>query len=174
MQAQKIVLTGDIAPQKGYTGTLTLDPDQLQNGTISALWKFDSYRQWAYVPRDNHFYANSILGSQMSMVTVKQGLLNDKMNLARFDEVSYNNLWISGLGTMLSQVGTPTSEEFTYYSRGASVALDAKPAHDVIVGAAFSKMIGKTKSLKERITTLTKDPNILTKHRYTEANHSTL
>lgn len=76
MQAQKIVLTGDIAPQKGYTGTLTLDPDQLQNGTISALWKFDSYRQWAYVPRDNHFYANSILGSQMSMVTVKQGLLN--------------------------------------------------------------------------------------------------
>lgn len=148
MQAQKIVLTGNIAPQKGYTGTLTLDPDQLQNGTISVLWKFDSYRQWAYVPRDNHFYANSILGSQMSMVTVKQGLLNDKMNLARFEEVSYNNLWISGLGTMLSQVGTPTSEEFTYYSRGASVALDAKPAHDVIVGAAFSKMIGKTKSLK--------------------------
>ena len=149
LQAQKVVLTGDVSPVKGYTGTLTLDPNNLKNGVISALWTFKSYRQWAYVPRDNHFYANSILGSQMSMATVKQGLMNDKLSLARFDEIAYNNLWISGLGTILSQKDTPYSEEFTYYSRGASVALDAKPAQDVIIGAAFSKMVGKTKSLKK-------------------------
>ncbi len=148
MQAQKVVLTGDVAPAKGYTGTLTLDLSNLQNG-IQANWTFKSYRQWAYIPRDNHFYANSILGSQMSMATVKQGLINDKLNLARFDEVAYNNLWVSGLGTKLSQRGGPRSEEMTYYSRGASVALDAKPAQDLIIGAAFSKMIGRSKSLKQ-------------------------
>nr|WP_080123820.1 polymorphic outer membrane protein middle domain-containing protein [Chlamydia suis] len=148
MQAQKVVLTGDVAPQKGYTGTLTLDLSNLQNG-IQANWTFKSYRQWVYIPRDNHFYANSILGSQMSMATVKQGLINDKLNLARFDEVAYNNLWVSGVGTKLSQRGGPRSEEMTYYSRGASVALDAKPAQDLIIGAAFSKMIGRSKSLKQ-------------------------
>lgn len=148
MQAQKVVLTGDVSPKKGYTGTLTLDLTNLQNG-IQANWKFDSYRQWVYIPRDNHFYANSILGSQMSMATVKQGLINDKLNLARFDEVAYNNLWVSGVGTKLSQRGGPRSEEMTYYSRGASVALDAKPAQDLIIGAAFSKMIGRSKSLKQ-------------------------
>ena len=148
MQAQKVVLTGDVSPVKGYTGTLTLDLNNLQNG-IQANWKFDSYRQWAYIPRDNHFYANSILGSQMSMATVKQGLINDKLNLARFDEVAYNNLWVSGVGTKLSQRGGPRSEEMSYYSRGASVALDAKPAQDLIIGAAFSKMIGRSKSLKQ-------------------------
>lgn len=148
MQAQKVVLTGDVAPAKGYTGTLTLDLSNLQNG-IQANWTFKSYRQWAYIPRDNHFYANSILGSQMSMATVKQGLINDKLNLARFDEVAYNNLWVSGVGTKLSQRGGPRSEEMTYYSRGASVALDAKPAQDLIIGAAFSKMIGRSKSLKQ-------------------------
>ncbi|WP_443797656.1 polymorphic outer membrane protein middle domain-containing protein [Chlamydia suis] len=148
MQAQKVVLTGDVAPAKGYTGTLTLDLSNLQNG-IQANWTFKSYRQWVYIPRDNHFYANSILGSQMSMATVKQGLINDKLNLARFDEVAYNNLWVSGVGTKLSQRGGPRSEEMTYYSRGASVALDAKPAQDLIIGAAFSKMIGRSKSLKQ-------------------------
>ena len=148
MQSQKVVLTGDVSPVKGYTGTLTLDLNNLQNG-IQANWKFDSYRQWAYIPRDNHFYANSILGSQMSMATVKQGLINDKLNLARFDEVAYNNLWVSGVGTKLSQRGGPRSEEMSYYSRGASVALDAKPAQDLIIGAAFSKMIGRSKSLKQ-------------------------
>lgn len=148
MQAQKVVLTGDVSPKKGYTGTLTLDLTNLQNG-IQANWTFDSYRQWVYIPRDNHFYANSILGSQMSMATVKQGLINDKLNLARFDEVAYNNLWVSGVGTKLSQRGGPRSEEMSYYSRGASVALDAKPAQDLIIGAAFSKMIGRSKSLKQ-------------------------
>lgn len=148
MQAQKVVLSGDISPQKGYTGNLTLDLNNLQNG-IQAIWTFKSYRQWVYIPRDNHFYANSILGSQMSMATVKQGLINDKLNLARFDEVAYNNLWVSGVGTKLSQRGGPRSEEMTYYSRGASVALDAKPAQDLIIGAAFSKMIGRSKSLKQ-------------------------
>ncbi|MDY4960976.1 MAG: polymorphic outer membrane protein middle domain-containing protein [Chlamydia suis] len=148
MQAQKVVLTGDVSPQKGYTGNLTLDLSNLQNG-IQAQWTFKSYRQWVYIPRDNHFYANSILGSQMSMATVKQGLINDKLNLARFDEVAYNNLWVSGVGTKLSQRGGPRSEEMTYYSRGASVALDAKPAQDLIIGAAFSKMIGRSKSLKQ-------------------------
>ncbi|WP_087877862.1 polymorphic outer membrane protein middle domain-containing protein [Chlamydia suis] len=148
MQAQKVVLTGDVSPQKGYTGTLTLDLSDLKKG-IQANWTFKSYRQWVYIPRDNHFYANSILGSQMSMATVKQGLINDKLNLARFDEVAYNNLWVSGVGTKLSQRGGPRSEEMTYYSRGASVALDAKPAQDLIIGAAFSKMIGRSKSLKQ-------------------------
>ncbi|WP_080140867.1 polymorphic outer membrane protein middle domain-containing protein [Chlamydia suis] len=148
MQAQKVVLTGDVSPQKGYTGNLTLDLSNLQNG-IQANWTFKSYRQWVYIPRDNHFYANSILGSQMSMATVKQGLINDKLNLARFDEVAYNNLWVSGVGTKLSQRGGPRSEEMSYYSRGASVALDAKPAQDLIIGAAFSKMIGRSKSLKQ-------------------------
>lgn len=148
MDAQKVVLTGAVAPAKGYTGTLTLDLNNVQQG-IQAIWKFDSYRQWVYIPRDNHFYANSILGSQMSMATVKQGLINDKLNLARFDEVAYNNLWVSGVGTKLSQRGGPRSEEMTYYSRGASVALDAKPAQDLIIGAAFSKMIGRSKSLKQ-------------------------
>lgn len=148
MQAQKVVLSGDISPQKGYTGNLTLDLSNLQTG-IQAIWTFKSYRQWAYIPRDNHFYANSILGSQMSMASVKQGLINDKLNLARFDEVAYNNLWVSGVGTKLSQRGGPRSEEMTYYSRGASVALDAKPAQDLIIGAAFSKMIGRSKSLKQ-------------------------
>lgn len=148
MQAQKVVLTGDVSPQKGYTGTLTLDLSNLQKG-IQAQWTFKSYRQWVYIPRDNHFYANSILGSQMSMATVKQGLINDKLNLARFDDVAYNNLWVSGVGTKLSQRGGPRSEEMTYYSRGASVALDAKPAQDLIIGAAFSKMIGRSKSLKQ-------------------------
>ncbi|WP_082192349.1 polymorphic outer membrane protein middle domain-containing protein [Chlamydia suis] len=148
MQAQKVVLTGDVSPQKGYTGTLTLDLSDLKKG-IQAQWTFKSYRQWVYIPRDNHFYANSILGSQMSMATVKQGLINDKLNLARFDEVAYNNLWVSGVGTKLSQRGGPRSEEMTYYSRGASVALDAKPAQDLIIGAAFSKMIGRSKSLKQ-------------------------
>ncbi|WP_372236618.1 polymorphic outer membrane protein middle domain-containing protein [Chlamydia suis] len=148
MQAQKVVLSGDISPQKGYTGNLTLDLSNLQTG-IQAIWTFKSYRQWVYIPRDNHFYANSILGSQMSMATVKQGLINDKLNLARFDEVAYNNLWVSGVGTKLSQRGGPRSEEMTYYSRGASVALDAKPAQDLIIGAAFSKMIGRSKSLKQ-------------------------
>lgn len=148
MQAQKVVLTGDVSPQKGYTGNLTLDLSDLKKG-IQAQWTFKSYRQWVYIPRDNHFYANSILGSQMSMATVKQGLINDKLNLARFDEVAYNNLWVSGVGTKLSQRGGPRSEEMTYYSRGASVALDAKPAQDLIIGAAFSKMIGRSKSLKQ-------------------------
>lgn len=148
MQAQKVVLTGDVSPQKGYTGTFTLDLSDLKKG-IQAQWTFKSYRQWVYIPRDNHFYANSILGSQMSMATVKQGLINDKLNLARFDEVAYNNLWVSGVGTKLSQRGGPRSEEMTYYSRGASVALDAKPAQDLIIGAAFSKMIGRSKSLKQ-------------------------
>lgn len=148
MQAQKVVLTGDVSPQKGYTGNLTLDLSDLKKG-IQAQWTFKSYRQWVYIPRDNHFYANSILGSQMSMATVKQGLINDKLNLARFDEVAYNNLWVSGVGTKLSQRGGPRSEEMSYYSRGASVALDAKPAQDLIIGAAFSKMIGRSKSLKQ-------------------------
>lgn len=148
MQAQKVVLSGDISPAKGYTGNLTLDLSDLKKG-IQAIWTFKSYRQWVYIPRDNHFYANSILGSQMSMATVKQGLINDKLNLARFDEVAYNNLWVSGVGTKLSQRGGPRSEEMTYYSRGASVALDAKPAQDLIIGAAFSKMIGRSKSLKQ-------------------------
>ncbi len=143
-----LTLSGDLAPKKGYIGTWTLNPDP-QTGKIVANWKFDMYRRWVYIPRDNHFYANSILGSQNSMIVVKQGLINNMLNNARFDDVAYNNFWVSGVGTFLSQQGTPLSEEFSYYSRGTSVAIDAKPRPDFILGAAFSKMVGRTKAIKK-------------------------
>lgn len=143
-----LTLSGDLAPKKGYIGTWTLNPDP-QTGKIVANWKFDMYRRWVYIPRDNHFYANSILGSQNSMIVVKQGLINNMLNNARFDDIAYNNFWVSGVGTFLSQQGTPLSEEFSYYSRGTSVAIDAKPRPDFILGAAFSKMVGRTKAIKK-------------------------
>ena len=143
-----LTLSGDLSPQKGYIGTWTLNPDS-KTGKIVANWKFDMYRRWVYIPRDNHFYANSILGSQNSMVVVKQGLINNMLNNARFDDVASNNFWVSGVGTFLAQQGTPLSEEFSYYSRGTSVAIDAKPRQDFILGAAFSKMVGRTKAIKK-------------------------
>lgn len=143
-----LTLSGDLSPKKGYIGTWTLNPDP-QTGKIVANWKFDMYRRWVYIPRDNHFYANSILGSQNSMIVVKQGLINNMLNNARFDDIAYNNFWVSGVGTFLSQQGTPLSEEFSYYSRGTSVAIDAKPRPDFILGAAFSKMVGRTKAIKK-------------------------
>lgn len=143
-----LTLSGDLAPKKGYIGTWTLNPDP-QTGKVVANWKFDMYRRWVYIPRDNHFYANSILGSQNSMIVVKQGLINNMLNNARFDDIAYNNFWVSGVGTFLSQQGTPLSEEFSYYSRGTSVAIDAKPRPDFILGAAFSKMVGRTKAIKK-------------------------
>ena len=143
-----LTLSGDLAPKKGYIGTWTLNPDP-QTGKIVANWKFDMYRRWVYIPRDNHFYANSILGSQNSMIVVKQGLINNMLNNARFDDIAYNNFWVSGVGTFLAQQGTPLSEEFSYYSRGTSVAIDAKPRPDFILGAAFSKMVGRTKAIKK-------------------------
>ncbi|WP_080121789.1 polymorphic outer membrane protein middle domain-containing protein [Chlamydia suis] len=143
-----LTLSGDLAPKKGYIGTWTLNPDP-QTGKIVANWKFDMYRRWVYIPRDNHFYANSILGSQNSMVVVKQGLINNMLSNARFDDIAYNNFWVSGVGTFLAQQGTPLSEEFSYYSRGTSVAIDAKPRPDFILGAAFSKMVGRTKAIKK-------------------------
>lgn len=143
-----LTLSGDLAPKKGYIGTWTLNPDP-QTGKIVANWKFDMYRRWVYIPRDNHFYANSILGSQNSMIVVKQGLINNMLSNARFDDIAYNNFWVSGVGTFLSQQGTPLSEEFSYYSRGTSVAIDAKPRPDFILGAAFSKMVGRTKAIKK-------------------------
>ncbi len=143
-----LTLSGDLSPKKGYIGTWTLNPDP-QTGKVVANWKFDMYRRWVYIPRDNHFYANSILGSQNSMIVVKQGLINNMLNNARFDDIAYNNFWVSGVGTFLSQQGTPLSEEFSYYSRGTSVAIDAKPRPDFILGAAFSKMVGRTKAIKK-------------------------
>lgn len=143
-----LTLSGDLSPKKGYIGTWTLKPDP-QTGKVVANWKFDMYRRWVYIPRDNHFYANSILGSQNSMIVVKQGLINNMLNNARFDDIAYNNFWVSGVGTFLSQQGTPLSEEFSYYSRGTSVAIDAKPRPDFILGAAFSKMVGRTKAIKK-------------------------
>lgn len=143
-----LTLSGDLAPKKGYIGTWTLNPDP-QTGKVVANWKFDMYRRWVYIPRDNHFYANSILGSQNSMIVVKQGLINNMLSNARFDDIAYNNFWVSGVGTFLSQQGTPLSEEFSYYSRGTSVAIDAKPRPDFILGAAFSKMVGRTKAIKK-------------------------
>lgn len=143
-----LTLSGDLAPKKGYIGTWTLNPDP-QTGKIVANWKFDMYRRWVYIPRDNHFYANSILGSQNSMIVVKQGLINNMLSNARFDDIAYNNFWVSGVGTFLAQQGTPLSEEFSYYSRGTSVAIDAKPRPDFILGAAFSKMVGRTKAIKK-------------------------
>ena len=143
-----LTLSGDLAPKKGYIGTWTLNPDP-QTGKVVANWKFDMYRRWVYIPRDNHFYANSILGSQNSMIVVKQGLINNMLSNARFDDIAYNNFWVSGVGTFLAQQGTPLSEEFSYYSRGTSVAIDAKPRPDFILGAAFSKMVGRTKAIKK-------------------------
>ncbi len=143
-----LTLSGDLSPQKGYIGTWTLNPDP-QTGKVVANWKFDMYRRWVYIPRDNHFYANSILGSQNSMIVVKQGLINNMLSNARFDDIAYNNFWVSGVGTFLAQQGTPLSEEFSYYSRGTSVAIDAKPRPDFILGAAFSKMVGRTKAIKK-------------------------
>ncbi|AHH23079.1 autotransporter domain-containing protein [Chlamydia trachomatis] len=148
VDVSNLTLSGDLSPKKGYTGTWTLNPDP-QTGKVVANWKFDMYRRWEYIPRDNHFYANSILGSQNSMIVVKQGLINNMLHNARFDDAAYNNFWVSGVGTFLSQQGTPLSEEFSYYSRGTSVAIDAKPRPDFILGAAFSKMVGRTKAIKK-------------------------
>lgn len=148
VQVYDLTLSGDLFPQKGYMGTWTLDSNP-QTGKLQARWTFDTYRRWVYIPRDNHFYANSILGSQNSMIVVKQGLINNMLNNARFDDIAYNNFWVSGVGTFLAQQGTPLSEEFSYYSRGTSVAIDAKPRQDFILGAAFSKIVGKTKAIKK-------------------------
>ncbi|WP_348663744.1 polymorphic outer membrane protein middle domain-containing protein [Chlamydia vaughanii] len=140
-------LQGDTQPQKGYIGSWTLNPVD-QNGKIQASWKFEEYRRWIYIPRDNYFYVNSILGSQNSLVAVKQGIVNNMLNNARFDDAAYNNLWLSGIASFVSNDKGEDGREFTYHARGYSLAIDAKPRPDFILGASFSQVFGHSKSEK--------------------------
>ncbi|WP_284442402.1 autotransporter domain-containing protein [Chlamydia gallinacea] len=134
------------SPAKGYIGTWTLN--STDNGKIQANWKFQEYRRWVYIPRDNYFYINSILGSQNSLIAVKQGVVNNMMNSARFDDAAYNNLWLSGIGSFLQNNSDANGRDFTYHARGYSLAIDAKPHPDFILGAAFSQVFGHAKSEK--------------------------
>lgn len=141
-------LTGDLVPQKGYIGTWELVKPEQNPTEIKAKWTFEQYRRWIYIPRDNHFYVNSILGTQNSMVAVKQGIINNMLNSARFDDAAYNNIWLSGVGSFIQHAGEDRSMELSYYTRGFSAAVDAKPRPDFILGAAFSETFGKSKSIR--------------------------
>ncbi|BAE81574.1 polymorphic outer membrane protein B [Chlamydia felis Fe/C-56] len=142
-----LTLAGDTKPLKGYIGTWELQSTD-QNGKLQAKWKFEEYRRWIYIPRDNYFYVNSILGSQNSLIAVKQGVVNNMLNNARFDDAAYNNLWLSGIGSFLQKSQGEESREFTYHGRGYSLAIDAKPRPELILGAAFSQVFGHAKSEK--------------------------
>lgn len=143
-----LILTGDLTPQKGYIGTWELLPSGDTPTEIKAKWTFEQYRRWIYIPRDNHFYVNSILGTQNSMVAVKQGIINNMLNSARFDDAAYNNIWLSGVGSFIQHAGEERSMELSYHTRGFSAAIDAKPRPDFILGAAFSETFGKSKSIR--------------------------
>lgn len=140
-------LTGDIEPKKGYIGKWELQSTPV-SGQLIAKWTFEEYRRWIYIPRDNYFYINSILGAQNSLISVKQGLVNNMLSNARFDDASYNNIWLVGIGSFIQHQGGNQSTKFSYHSRGFSLAVDAKPRSDFIMGAAFSQMFGKSNSVK--------------------------
>ncbi|MFJ1509146.1 polymorphic outer membrane protein middle domain-containing protein [Chlamydia crocodili] len=142
-----LTLAGDTKPQKGYIGTWTLGTAD-QNGKLQASWKFEEYRRWVYIPRDNYFYVNSILGSQNSLIAVKQGIVNNMLNNARFDDAAYNNLWLCGIGSFLQKEQGEEARSFSYHSRGYSLAIDAKPRPEFILGASFSQVFGHAKSEK--------------------------
>ncbi|SYX08696.1 Polymorphic membrane protein F,chlamydial polymorphic outer membrane protein repeat,Chlamydia polymorphic membrane protein middle domain [Chlamydia poikilotherma] len=142
-----LTLAGDTNPQKGYIGTWTLGATG-QNGKLQASWKFKEYRRWVYIPRDNYFYVNSILGSQNSLISVKQGIINNMLNNARFDDAAYNNLWLCGIGSFLQKEQGEEARSFSYHSRGYSLAIDAKPRPEFILGASFSQVFGHAKSEK--------------------------
>ncbi|EPP37762.1 putative outer membrane protein PmpB [Chlamydia avium] len=147
VEISNLTLAGDTQPAKGYIGTWTLNPTD-NNGKIEATWKFQEYRRWVYIPRDNYFYLNSILGSQNSLISVKQGVVNNMLNNARFDDAAYNNLWLSGIGAFLQNDSNANGRDFTYHARGYSIAIDSKPHPDFILGAAFSQVFGHSKSEK--------------------------
>lgn len=109
-------------------------------------WSAQQYRYWFYIPRDDHFYVNSILGSQNSLVAVKQNVINNMLSSARFDDVIFNNIWVVGLGSFLSNKCNENQSKFKYSARGYSLAVDAKPHPDFILGAAFSQVFGHAKS----------------------------
>ncbi|WP_375793590.1 autotransporter domain-containing protein [Chlamydia sp. 12-01] len=142
-----LTLAGDTKPQKGYIGTWTLGTTD-QNGKLQANWTFEEYRRWIYIPRDNYFYVNSILGSQNSLISVKQGIVNNMLNNARFDDAAYNNLWLCGIGSFLQKEQGEEARSFSYHSRGYSLAIDAKPRPEFILGASFSQVFGHAKSEK--------------------------
>ncbi|EPJ28275.1 polymorphic outer membrane protein middle domain-containing protein [Chlamydia psittaci] len=142
-----LTLAGDTKPLKGYIGSWTLGSTD-QSGTLQANWKFEEYRRWIYIPRDNYFYVNSILGSQNSLIAVKQGIVNNMLNNARFDDAAYNNLWLCGIGSFLQKEQGEESRSFSYHSRGYSLAIDAKPRPEFILGASFSQVFGHAKSEK--------------------------
>ncbi|SGA25892.1 polymorphic outer membrane protein [Chlamydia abortus] len=147
VEISDLTLEGDTKPLKGYIGSWRLGPGD-QNGTLKANWKFEEYRRWIYIPRDNYFYVNSILGSQNSLIAVKQGIVNNMLNNARFDDAAYNNLWLCGIGSFLQKEQGEESRSFSYHSRGYSLAIDAKPRPEFILGASFSQVFGHSKSEK--------------------------
>ncbi|AAP04956.1 polymorphic outer membrane protein middle domain-containing protein [Chlamydia caviae] len=147
VEISDLTLAGDTKPKKGYIGTWTLDTTNT-NGKLQANWKFEEYRRWVYIPRDNYFYVNSILGSQNSLIAVKQGIVNNMLNNARFDDAAYNNLWLCGIGSFLQKDEGEEARSFSYHSRGYSLAIDAKPRPEFILGASFSQVFGHAKSEK--------------------------
>ncbi|WP_348664234.1 autotransporter domain-containing protein [Chlamydiifrater volucris] len=139
-------LYGDIKPLKGYMGTWALKTGS--NNQITAEWTFDRYQQWAYVPRESSYYLNSLVGARASLVAVKQGILNNCLSSARFDDPLYNVVWTSGVGTFLQIEEHAGAAALNYSSKGYITALDSKPNPDLILGAAFSQMFGRTKTEK--------------------------
>ncbi|WP_201456684.1 polymorphic outer membrane protein middle domain-containing protein [Chlamydia sp. 17-3921] len=143
---QKLEIDGHMGAKKGYMGTWSLLPTSATTSTKLALkWTFDKYLRWEYIAREQHFYTNSIWGAQQSLIAVKQGLINNMMSNARFDDTAFNNIWVSGIGTFLNkkQGDTPA---FAYHGRGYTVAIDAKPRPDCILGASFSQVFGHSQS----------------------------
>lgn len=144
INANDLQITGNLGAKKGYMGTWSSSPTSDASG-IKLKWTFDKFLRWEYIPREHNFYINSIWGAQQSLVAVKQGLINNMLSNARFDDAAFNNLWISGIGTFLRKE-QGDSPSYTYHGRGLTVAIDAKPRPDFILGASFSKILGHSHS----------------------------
>ncbi|WP_370906288.1 polymorphic outer membrane protein middle domain-containing protein [Chlamydia pecorum] len=144
INANDLQITGNLGAKKGYMGTWSSSPTSDASG-IKLKWTFDKFLRWEYIPREHNFYINSIWGAQQSLVAVKQGLINNMLSNARFDDAAFNNLWISGIGTFLRKE-QGDSPSYTYHGRGLTVAIDAKPRPDFILGASFSKILGHSYS----------------------------
>lgn len=144
INADDLQITGNLGAKKGYMGTWSSSPTSDASG-IKLKWTFDKFLRWEYIPREHNFYINSIWGAQQSLVAVKQGLINNMLSNARFDDAAFNNLWISGIGTFLRKE-QGDSPSYTYHGRGLTVAIDAKPRPDFILGASFSKILGHSHS----------------------------
>ncbi|WP_100934588.1 autotransporter domain-containing protein [Candidatus Chlamydia corallus] len=140
-----VTLEGNLGAKKGYLGTWNLDPGS-SGSKIILKWTFDKYLRWPYIPRDNHFYINSIWGAQNSLVTVKQGILGNMLNNARFEDPAFNNFWASAVASFLRKEVSRNSDPFTYHGRGYTAAVDAKPRQEFILGAAFSQVFGHAQS----------------------------